>query len=416
MDWMYANSFIDANVAMMKQFGTAGTGMVYKRDVNIGEELFAVPIDSMVYTSNPHISPRTKRIVEIFRERMRAPGYHPDDFELTEMALIVMFERRDPDSFWYLYLNTIQDPLCPAFYDEDELKMLEFEWLTRWRGYFLADAIQNFQTLMEQPEFELTKTPSMVSEFMWACSSVLQRSFDWGPDSRREYVMVPYLDMINHEPNISNNYYYTGAPISVKQADGSKKDVTVKRSMVIAADANHKAGDSVSISYSSRSNSVQLLLQYGFLTADNPNDYVLFQLTGEDDVLARARDAGASIFISMLRNAPVPFDLLQSIAAFTGNADVSIQTAQLLRTIVERSISQFSTSLEDDIKQRDTMKHGRATYPILSYRIEAKKTLNAVIKSIDELIVAMKSGGALQKHPAHDRKDWPIRHIPISLD
>jgi len=116
VDWLNENKWIDAGIARNKFFGTAGGGMVYTKDVKHGEEIFALPIEVMVYTSNPHISPTTKQILEIFREKFRGPGLVAEDFELTEMGLIVMFERRDPKSFWSHYLNTVQDPLCPAFF------------------------------------------------------------------------------------------------------------------------------------------------------------------------------------------------------------------------------------------------------------------------------------------------------------
>ena len=34
-------------------------------------------------------------------------------------------------------------------------------------------------------------------------------------DSRREYVMVPYMDMINHQSGVKNNYYYSHGPFNV---------------------------------------------------------------------------------------------------------------------------------------------------------------------------------------------------------
>ena len=33
-------------------------------------------------------------------------------------------------------------------------------------------------------------------------------------DTRREYVMVPILDMVNHRKNVNNNYYYSSGPFT----------------------------------------------------------------------------------------------------------------------------------------------------------------------------------------------------------
>jgi hypothetical protein len=41
--------------------------MIYTRDVEKNEELFSIPTETMIYTSNPHISETTNTVLRLFR-------------------------------------------------------------------------------------------------------------------------------------------------------------------------------------------------------------------------------------------------------------------------------------------------------------------------------------------------------------
>ena len=57
-------------------------------------------------------------------------------------------------------------------------------------------------------------------ELLWAANTVMQRSFAWG-DARAQYVMIPYLDLINHRPGVDNNYFYDDINCTALDAPGA---------------------------------------------------------------------------------------------------------------------------------------------------------------------------------------------------
>ena len=64
------------------------------------------------------------------------------------MSLIVMIERQISESHWTPYLRSIQDPLCPAFYKEAELKEIQNSWIETMRTIFLEEAMESYRVLI----------------------------------------------------------------------------------------------------------------------------------------------------------------------------------------------------------------------------------------------------------------------------
>jgi len=419
LDWMFAHGFVDGGLSQNKNLGTSGGGMVYTRDVKRGEEVYAVPIDLLVYSSNPYLSPTSKKVLELFREKFRAPGSVAEDFELTEMGLITMFERRDPQAFFYKYLISVQDPLCPAFYNDQELARFEYPWIKTWRLYFLSDSIRNFRRLMELPEMEVYRAPDQDYEFLWAVSTVLQRSFDWGPDTRREYVMVPYLDMINHKPGIQNNYYYSHGPFTINHPDGTVERKSMARSMVLGVDADYKAGSDINIAYSTSSNNIQLLLQYGFVVPDNQHDYVIITLQEpKDEELSRQVEALGPV-ISVGLNGVVSSDFIRGVNVLMGGRpEVTIDAYKKVLKFVEADLKKFSTTVGEDIAYLKSHPNvDRPEWSAIAYRIEAKKHLRSIIEHLRKCIDDMESGLTLKEFKSSgDKIDWPSRFIKIMFD
>jgi len=337
---------------------------------------------------------------------------------LTEMGLITMFERRDSKSFYAAYLKIIQDPLCPAFYNDQELAEFQYPWIKTWRLYFLSDSIRNFRKLMELPDMAKFRTQDQDYEFLWAVSSVLQRSFDWGPDTRREYVMVPYLDMVNHKPGIANNYYYSHGPFTLQKREGGVERKSMPRSMVLGADADYKAGQEIHIAYSTSSNNIQLLLQYGFVVQDNEHDYIILTMQEPKDEQISSQVEALGPVISVGLNGVVSSDFIRGInVVMTGKPEISIEAYQKVLKFVELDAQKFKTTLAEDI---NLLKHGglsRPKWSAIAYRVEAKKHLKSIMDHLKKCISDLEAGLTLKEVKSSGEKiDWPSRFIKVMFD
>ena len=75
MDWLYPLTFASGENTVQRDFGSAGRGMVYTRDVKKNDELFIIPNHAMVYTSNPHLHSTTQKVLTLFRSARGARSH-----------------------------------------------------------------------------------------------------------------------------------------------------------------------------------------------------------------------------------------------------------------------------------------------------------------------------------------------------
>jgi len=272
---------------------------------------------------------------------------------------------------------------------------------------------------MDLPEMEKYRSADQDYEFLWAVSTVLQRSFDWGPDTRREYVMVPYLDMINHKPGVQNNYYYSHGPFTFINRDGSVERKPMSRSMVLGVDADHKAGTEINIAYSTSSNNIQLLLQYGFLVQDNSQDYIIITMQEpKDEEIARQVEALGPV-ISVGLNGVVSSDFIRGInVVMNGKPEVTVEAYKKVLKFVDADLKKFSTSVGEDIAYLKSHPGlDRPEWSAFAYRIESKKHLRSIIEHLKKCIDDLESGLTLKEFKSSgDKIDWPSRFIKVMFD
>jgi hypothetical protein len=299
LDWLFTNGVNSPGIIQQQPVGATGKGLFVTKNVKKGEVFFTVPVYTFLYTESPMVSPLTFQALTFFRMNMRVPGFPLQDLDLTEMALLVYMERKNPNSFFAPYLDTLQDPDCPAFYSPEEISSLQGSYLESWRTYFLRGAFKNFERLLAMDEFLArfvapgAARDVQVEEFLWATSTVLQRSFSWGPRERRGYLMVPWLDMVNHKRGTDNDYTYRTQSLSVTNIMRDRFAGTPRGSIKViqfAADADKEAGEQVFISYTDTSTSAQLLLQYGFSDGNSTHDYLMFDLGESNPVVTKAAE------------------------------------------------------------------------------------------------------------------------------
>jgi len=271
---------------------------------------------------------------------------------------------------------------------------------------------------MELPEMAQHKRPDQDYEFLWAVSSVLQRSFDWGPDTRREYVMVPYLDMINHKSGVQNNYYYSHGPFTLHKPDGTVERKSMVRSMVLGADADHKKGEEIFIAYSTSSNNVQLLLQYGFVTQDNEHDYIIITMQEPKDEQISSQIEALGPVISVGLNGVVSTDFIRAInVAMTGKPEITVEAYKKVLKFVEADTKKFSTTLGEDLQLLKSANLGRAKWSAVAYRVEAKKHLKAISDHLKKCISDLEAGMTIKEMKSSGEKiDWPSRFIKVMFD
>jgi protein-histidine N-methyltransferase len=92
-------------------------------------------------------------------------------------------------------------------------------------------------------------------DWVWASLVFQTRSFGL-LDGSVGSILVPYADMLDHQP---------GSQSGRLSADRS--------TFYLVANQDFEVGDEVTVSYGPRSN-LQLLIQYGFIIEENPDDYV----------------------------------------------------------------------------------------------------------------------------------------------
>lgn len=416
-EWAVKNKFHSTGLVKTRYSENAGVGVVATRDLKSGDEFFNVPVEEMVYTTNPHLSDTTQKLLQLFREVMRRPGYVAEDFELTEMAIIVMYERRNPESFFHPYLDTLQFPWAPLFMSEEKLKEFEYDLFTQYASYFVSDCLKNWRALLTHPRMEFARTPEIEQEFLWAASSVLQRSFDWGPDNRREYVMVPILDMVNHRFDITNNYYYSSSPLTRRMDDGSIQQTETPTGMVWAADKDVKEGEELFISYTYSSNNVQLLLQYGFVNPQNPYDYITFQINppaSTSDIDAQTASS-YGLFHSIGVNGIVSKQFLDAVSFLQGDAGNYKSAYEQIQKSINESLEEFTTTLEADEESISKDDVSQEDFNILAYRIETKKLMKNAVNTIDTLIESIGKGETVDMKAYISRHEWPLRIIKVNV-
>jgi len=342
---------------------------------------------------------------------------------------------------------------------------------------------QLFLSLLHCPAFtELLPAPlnvlHEVDEFLWALSTVLQRSFGWG-SAKIEYAMVPYIDLINHRTTASHRYMYRDKTLLTSRLSSDEHTFcTVKsgvvRTMTLESDDHRPAGEQLFISYSSVANTVQMLLQYGFVTPNNPNDYLVLQLRNSDSDPFKANLSAEIMqlydltdFGVLKRNGLLPLKFLKSLAfALSGSlrivheldvvahsmlanphsremqprpsgtdpdlaeANLDVVSFEMWSTLLEAykvieestrvvlasysvitTVEQDSALLMDDSFRENL---SRNAFAAVSFRLECKRFVSAVLTDLATNIGVIQQRKFLPvaPDPPQDRYAWPILFVP----
>lgn len=243
-------------------------------------------------------------------------------------------------------------------------------------------------------------------DFLVAVSTVCQRAFEWG---KSELVLVPFLDMVNHRTNSTNTYVYAlSSSLPVRESAGHIVEKPAATGWRLQVGEDHTIGEEVLDTYGNGRSSVQMLLDYGFLEADNPADYVIL----ETPLGVRA------VIFNYDFALPTQFAVAVN-QALVGSPRVTGSTYTRVAEGVRRSLSEFSTSLAADQAALARGGLDQVEAATLMYRIEAKKMLTGLIQALEHGARQLSQGQA-PRAPARsgdpDHFVWPLRVIQIDTD
>lgn len=294
----------------VKHFPTSGDGLAATRDISAGEELIILPRHTQLTYSN---------ITPLDHDHQQHPALIklidkvPPSLWGGKLALQLLSQRvKGEDSRFKYYVESLPAtiPRLPMFYNGAALAAFDYPIVTeqvkkrcRWLLSFTQD---NLTPLSNNNSYSINTIEANnnnsnyrsdpfngsvvdANALGWALGVVMSRAFRTGGPSCPAS-MLPLIDMANHSftPNAkvralhSNNNNNTNTYMK-----GSSRGVAL--AMVALKDI--KVEEEITLSYGNLSNDF-LLMDYGFIVAENPHDTVVLQFSVE---LVEAAQAVAGV-------------------------------------------------------------------------------------------------------------------------
>lgn len=275
-DWGRPSSGVSMAVETREQTENevSGRGLVARRDVECYEDLAQVPYNLLLTKDTS----RNVFGVDCIGTNMS---------EYAAIALQLIYEKfvAKEDSFWAPYIAVLPstDEIGASFaWDRQELDTLLAGSPLRNMSYYLQDQIKaeftNIQeTIMSKFPDTFPEDAFVYENYVWAYSVLFSRAvrLDFPDDLDAEDIvaLVPYIDLINHNPNSESRIRGVSEGASIPGVSEPE------RSVVVRADRYINKYEQIYISYGRKSNA-QLLMLYGFSMERNTQDFVTFS-TGQ---------------------------------------------------------------------------------------------------------------------------------------
>eukprot|EP01087_Luapelamoeba_hula_P001518 TRINITY_DN1121_c0_g1_i2.p1 TRINITY_DN1121_c0_g1~~TRINITY_DN1121_c0_g1_i2.p1 ORF type:complete len:625 (+),score=122.08 TRINITY_DN1121_c0_g1_i2:133-2007(+) len=403
MDWLIGNgAVIDASKITLRWTGPErGYGLFTTAALPADEVVMQIPSALTFHGRSEHSL--TKRHWDLAQEKGLLEGI--GNLTMTAATLLVeMHSGRE--SFWSPWWPLLPDASCPHFYAPStffgETQSGPVVWNAEKASAYIRAARDHMEEklmpyLLEHDStlFTLSNGHSFYDShrFDIAASTLLQRSFsmdhNWG--------MVPFLEYINSklEWNEEENQYQDINGYSTED------DMWVERTS-----GDMTAGEELVGVYATKSTTLNYLLQYGFVTEDNKNDYVTLKLdlTGIDPTVANGINTEHSKHV--YSDFVVSPDFVRSLATALmdpkdpATYQLSEPTEEMLRSAryqlkraIHAHLQAKPTTLAQDYATLASGSLPPRTDPdepgidgrmmALLYRIEAKKFIARVVEHID---------------------------------
>ncbi|XP_062478275.1 SET domain-containing protein 4 isoform X2 [Pezoporus occidentalis] len=258
--WLKDRGFEDSNLRPAEFWGT-GRGLMTTKALQAGDLIISLPEKCLLTTGTVLNSCLGEYIMK----------WKPPVSPLIALCTFLIAEKHAGEkSPWKPYIDVLPKTYtCPVFFEHDAVSLLPEPLRTKAQEqrtmvhelYMSSKAF--FSSL--QPLFaENTETIFNYSALEWAWCTVNTRTI-YMKHSQREcfsiepdvYALAPYLDLLNHSPNVQ-----------VKAAFNEQT-----RSYEIWTNSQCKRYEEVFICYGPHDNQ-RLLLEYGFVAMDNPHSSV----------------------------------------------------------------------------------------------------------------------------------------------
>lgn len=282
-DWGIAPSGVSIAVETREQVENevSGRGLVARRKIDEFEDLAKVPLEACIYPESVR-----KEWGDLLPKELYSG--------MTPLALYLMNEKfNNPDSFWKPYLDILpeKDEIDAAvFWDPKELEsLLDGSPIVNQSIAFRKSLTNEFLALKElvfdkDPE----RWPSSafnLETWEWAYANIVSRSVKVKFQDMDEFLaMVPFVDLINHNPLTETNIKGVKEGYEVPLLREQDRYVRVK------ADKFYEEFEQIYVSYGDKSNA-QLLMFYGFSLERNARDFMEINVEGmlDDDPLGEAK-------------------------------------------------------------------------------------------------------------------------------
>lgn len=239
---------------------SSGRGLVAIKGIVQGECIFEVPF---------HVVLTKERALK------EVPELPHDVDEYIALAVLLIQEReKGGESFWKAYLDALpsDEQLIPLFrWEEEELRLLEGSPCVTAARDLKAKLAAEFETVKETVfEGRRNRFPEHVFSmhaWEWAFAILFSRAINL--TSIRQIALVPYADLLNHNPFCST------------YIDVVKERFSDDRYVTLYTDRPYSKMAQVFVTYGPKSNG-ELLLLYGFITDRNPYDNVKIAVSLEE--------------------------------------------------------------------------------------------------------------------------------------
>jgi len=245
----------------------SGRGLVARRDIEQYEELARVP-ESVLLTK---ASSR-----EVFGEDCITANM--SDYPAIALHLVHEKYVKKESSDWAPYmavLPTTEEIGASFSWSDEELETLLSGSICQNMSLYLKEQVKTeFEmhqaTIMKQFPERFPAEAFTYENYVWAYSVIFSRAvrLDF-PDSDEDDIvaLVPYIDLINHNPNSESRIRGVSEGAAVPGVS------SYERSVVVLSDRYYNKYEQIYISYGQKSNA-QLLMLYGFSMERNTQDFV----------------------------------------------------------------------------------------------------------------------------------------------
>jgi hypothetical protein len=249
-------------------------GVVAVKPIARGSEVVRVP-RSLLVTLETAIARLAEEQVQVASLELSS--------KQVPLAVWLLVERRDPRSAFQPYFDALPRsfPRLPIYASPADRALLDGSlagaMLDRVRADLeadharLADAVPGFRSIG-------------LDELTWARMCVASRSFQLAVDGSDGPVLVPFVDMLNHERGPNTRWDYDPE----------------RQAFSLIALREYRPGDEVCCDYGRKPNTY-LLLHYGFCIDNNEADEAVLGLAEQARVRRSSEEPSAQLMLARLR-------------------------------------------------------------------------------------------------------------------